>query len=257
MPILSKVVDKNKILLSIEGSRGNSFGIETLQDLLAKLDENRNADGTIGLIITGSGKSFSVGGDVFAMHEALESGNPEHYLKPVVPLIEKVVLTILQYPKPIIAAINGPVAGGGLSLALACDDIVAVAHTKFGMAFGGLSLSPDSGSSVLFSHHFGRKETIDGISSARVYSAEEVEKKGIIAIVEEENLILEATSMIDRKTKVSPFSYGKTKLLVNQMLIQQLLHNLPLEYETILEAAKRDEFKDKVYATVAKLRKRK
>jgi len=256
MPIHFDKIDENKIILALEGAKGNSFGPDILQELLDQFDKISDDDSIKGIVITGMGRAFSVGGNVFAMYEAIEGGNARTYLDAVVPLIEKVVTTILQYPKPVIAAVNGAAAGGGLSLALACDEIVCVQGAKFGMAFGGLALSPDSGSSVLYADHFGRKTAIHGIATAQVFTAMEVQDRGIATIIDADNLLKEAAKRVDAKVAKSAYSYAKTKLLVNQNMVNQLKHNLPMEYETIKEASLRQEFEDKVRQTVGLLTKK-
>ena len=245
----------NILLLTFKGAKGNSFDTVMLKEIANVLEEHRENNKIAGIILTGEGKAFSVGGDVFAMYKAVEANDPSIYLEQIVPLIEKVITSLVAYPKPVIAAVNGAAAGAGMSLALACDYVFAVENAKFGMGFGGIGLTSDSGSSVIFTRYFGPHETAVGVATAKLYTAEELSKRGIITAVSADNLLSAAIDHICSIASGSLYSYGYTKILVNQPVIMQLQHNLPLEYKFIKAAADRDEFREKVKVIITKLSK--
>ena len=120
--------------------RFNSFIREMALDFQEKI-EACSKDGTRCLVITGEGKAFSAGQD---LNEASDPNGPsmqqivsEHY--------NPIIKAIRDLKMPVIAAVNGPAAGAGANIALACDIVVAKTSAYFLQAFSHIGLIPDSG----------------------------------------------------------------------------------------------------------------
>src|SRR5580658_6338906 len=96
------------------------------------------------VVLTGAGRGFCSGGDIDFMREA-RSRKAVNEFKPMLEMGKEICLAITSMPKVVIAAVNGPAAGGGLSLALACDLRIASDQAMFTQAFGYLGLYPDFG----------------------------------------------------------------------------------------------------------------
>ena len=123
-------------------SRRNAFG-GTMREDLAEAFEDACAqwqDGSVRVIVLrGAGGSFSAGGDVAAlsrMHGTEDQGG----LRELLEKGERVVRAIRAFPGPVIASIDGPAVGAGLTLALACDLRMCTDQSKFGMAFAKIGL---------------------------------------------------------------------------------------------------------------------
>lgn len=242
------------IHLKSESNRGNSFKIEFLNELLQKLGELEIDDRFNSVIITGNGKIFSVGGDVKEMVAKVRDGYRDAYVSEIVPVISKIVKKIVSYALPVIMRIDGAAAGGGLSLALSGDHIICIDNTKLAMAFGIIALTPDSGASVIFPHRFGHSEALLGISTGKIYSPEEAKEFGAIDVVARDTDELREIAMsyaieyakMDRDTIID------TKKLLNTELILKLEKQLPIEFEAIVNASKRDSFVNRINAFLGK-----
>jgi 2-(1,2-epoxy-1,2-dihydrophenyl)acetyl-CoA isomerase len=103
------------------------------------------------IVITGSGRAFSAGGDIKFMQQ-------DHSVHEFVQRMEGVtryIRSMIDLPKPIIASVNGMAVGAGCNIALAADLIIASADAKFGQVFCRIGLIPDCGGSYLLPRRVG------------------------------------------------------------------------------------------------------
>ena len=138
----------------------NSFDLALKDALLSALDGA--ADRSVRtLVITGAGRAFCAGQDL-KEHLALVAAQDERVGTTVSEFYNPVVRAVLGLRKPVIAAVNGPAAGAGTGLALACDLRVAAESATFSMAFAGVGLSADTGASYLLPRYvgYGRASTM-------------------------------------------------------------------------------------------------
>ncbi|MBC8240196.1 MAG: enoyl-CoA hydratase [Alphaproteobacteria bacterium] len=96
------------------------------------------------VVITGAGKAFCAGGDIAAMAK-WQAANDTSVLEATLEAAEKVVRLLRAMPQPVIAAVNGPAAGGGMNMALACDMRLGCEKTLFSESFVKIGLIPDWG----------------------------------------------------------------------------------------------------------------
>ena len=127
--------------------RMNAWDKQLGTDLLAAVELAARDDGVRAVTITGAGRAFSSGADLRAGFDATPDGRPdvgaalrERY--------HPIITGVRRMPKPVLAAVNGPAAGIGCSLALACDIVLAAESAYFLLAFVNIGLVPDGGSSV-------------------------------------------------------------------------------------------------------------
>src|SRR5215208_4864415 len=129
------------------------FGI----DLLAAIEEVASDDEVRAVMITGAGRGFSSGADLTEMganDDVTPEGRP-NVRKTLTERYHPIITTIRRMPKPVVAAVNGPAVGIGLSLALASDLIVAKESAYFLLAFVNIGLVPDGGSSLFVPERIG------------------------------------------------------------------------------------------------------
>jgi 2-(1,2-epoxy-1,2-dihydrophenyl)acetyl-CoA isomerase len=120
------------------------LGLE-LREAVTRLGED---PGTRAVMITGAGRAFSSGADLREVGERQSGGGGPDVQSRLTEVYHPIMVAIRQMPKPVVAAVNGPAAGIGASLALCCDLVVAAESAYFLLAFVNIGLVPDGGSSV-------------------------------------------------------------------------------------------------------------
>jgi 2-(1,2-epoxy-1,2-dihydrophenyl)acetyl-CoA isomerase len=158
----------------------NSLDVPTLQELVEKLKQASKMESNI-LVLKGNGKGFSAGGDIKSMLSSFETP-----FEDIMKTIGDVVTAIYELPKLTICAIHGAAAGLGLSLALACDYVVAHKQAKIAMNFIGIGLVPDGGGHFFLHKRLGDTKAKELIWEGKVLTAEEALSKGIVDCVAEQ-----------------------------------------------------------------------
>lgn len=181
--------------------------------LLAHL---RGDDEARALVIIGAGKAFCAGGDLRSMSEsrrtAAQSRRRIHDIHVWLP-----ELTNLE--KPVIAAVDGPAYGGGFSLALAADFVLATPRARFCSVFQRIGLVPDMGLLYSLPRLVGLAKAKDIIFSGRVIDAQEARGLGLVhSLHEPEELRGAAIAFAGRFRQASTLSLGLAKSILNQSL---------------------------------------
>jgi len=138
----------------------NAFGDTTRDELFALLREAAT-DARVGcIVITGAGKAFAAGGDIRGMH-AQQRADDVSVLDSRLAVVDEIVRFMRALDKPIIAAVNGAAAGGGMNLALACDIRYASASAVFSESFVRIGLIPDWGGHYLLTRLVGTGQAME------------------------------------------------------------------------------------------------
>jgi 2-(1,2-epoxy-1,2-dihydrophenyl)acetyl-CoA isomerase len=189
--------------------------------LLAELEDATTylADeaGLKGLVITGAGDSFSVGGDIDSIRDCIRDPTTDVVAisRTQVELIQRTVLNVRRMTFPVVAAVNGLAAGSGFGLALACDDRVAAPRATFVAAYGAIGLSPDAGLTYLLPRIVGDACAKAIILGDQVVRARRAERLGMVSeIVEIDELQQVAMRRLRRLTRWAPQSVALTKQLL-------------------------------------------
>ncbi|MBM3397509.1 MAG: enoyl-CoA hydratase [Betaproteobacteria bacterium] len=130
------------------------------------------------VVITGANGIFSAGGNLQRLQNNRQLP-PEHQAQSIEGL-HNWIEAILTFPKPVIAAVEGPAAGAGFSLALACDMIVAARNSVFVMAYSGIALSPDGGGSWSLSRAVPRQLATELLMCGERIGAERLHQLGVV-----------------------------------------------------------------------------
>jgi 2-(1,2-epoxy-1,2-dihydrophenyl)acetyl-CoA isomerase len=183
------------------------------QELERALGDAEKDESVGAVVITGAGRAFSAGGDVKFMkedHTAYEFYQRMEY-------ITRFIWTMISLPKPIIASVNGPAVGGGCSIALAADMILASETATFAEVFVRIGLIPDCGGIFLLSRRIGLTRAKDLVFTGRTIDAREAERMGMINRVVPAEALREETSKMALELGNGPtMAMGIAKRLLNQ-----------------------------------------
>jgi 2-(1,2-epoxy-1,2-dihydrophenyl)acetyl-CoA isomerase len=242
---------KNKIayITLNKPNRLNSFDIKLgneLYDILKKSTKNNDIRA---VVIKGSGKGFCGGGDIKEMHSAK---NKTYFLRKLTKLIHKCVIEMRTMEKPVIAVVNGAAFGAGLSIALACDIIIASKDAKFGTAFIGIGLAPGCGTQF-FTKLVGYQRACEYILTSKIFTAQKALELGIINTVTETEKLDEVVEEFSSKFRtLPPIAVGKAKMLINKSLENSMTDHLELESITASKTAGSLDFNEGVTAFIEK-----
>jgi len=183
------------------------------QELERALGDAETDESVGAVVIIGAGRAFSAGGDVKFMkedHTAYEFYRRMEY-------ITRFIWTMISLPKPIIASVNGPAVGGGCSIALAADMILAAETATFAEVFVRIGLIPDCGGIFLLSRRIGLTRAKDLVFTGRSIDAREAERMGMINRVVPAEALEEETRKMALELAAGPtMAMGIAKRLLNQ-----------------------------------------
>ncbi|MEM1860358.1 MAG: enoyl-CoA hydratase-related protein, partial [Metallosphaera sp.] len=199
----------------------NAINMEMVYDLVEALNELKSQAKAV--IITGNGKAFSAGADVKEMLDmSIEQVTREGHM----PLWD----ALRGFRKPVIAALNGVAAGGGLELAMACDMIVAGESARLGQPEINLGIIPGAGGTQRLTRTVGKYRAMEMVLTGRLITAWEAYRMGLVTkVVPDEALIPEAMRLAREIAGKSGFAVELGKEAVNRALDTLLQQGLDLE----------------------------
>ncbi len=188
-PVLLEVTDSIATVTLNRPEALNSLDLAT-KALLRETVRSVAADDSIRcLVLTGAGRAFCVGQDLKEHAGLLDSVGPAGVFATVVEHYNPIVATLTSMNKPVIAAVNGVAAGAGASLAFACDLRIAGASAGFNLAFAGVGLSCDTGSSWTLPRLVGPARALEMLWLPRTIPAGEADTLGLVnRVVPDEDL---------------------------------------------------------------------
>lgn len=196
--------DATLVLTLNRPERLNALAWDLIAEVGATLRDAAHDDTVRAVVLTGAGRAFSAGGDVKDQKRRTEWGVIER-LDRAAPLLEA-IRTTWEFPKPLIAAVNGIAAGAGAGLALACDIRLATTEARFGFPFAKVGLGPDYGVSYTLPRVVGPGQAARLLYTARYVDADEALRIGLVDEVLEPAELLPATlALAAEMTAVAPF----------------------------------------------------
>lgn len=206
----------------------NALTPELVADLSRVLPEIRQNPEIRAVIITGRGRAFCAGGSLQSIGEGFGPAEGHRYMSEGTRWVHE----LATLPKPVVAAVNGIAVGAGLSIALACDVVIASEKATFGAVFGKVGLVPDVAMTYFLPRVVGLQRAKELVFSARIFPAAEALALGIaLKVVPEEALMDEARAMAQAFAQGPTFAIGLAKGLLNRS------HNAALEEALEREAA--------------------
>ena len=209
----------------------NAWSNQFSLDLLDAVRETGADQAVRAVMITGAGKAFSSGAD---LKEAQAEGQTLDPYRRLTERYHPIITGVREMPKPVVAAVHGAAAGIGLSLALACDLIVAAESAYFVLAFVNIGLVPDGGSSVLVPSRVGFTRAAELAMLGEPLPAPKALDWGLInRCWPDPEYAAEAAKLLDRLASGPTRSYAGTKRQLNRWLYGQM--DAQLEFEATIQ----------------------
>ena len=234
--------------------RANAFNFEMISALRGALKDAAEDTGVRCVVLTGAGNSFCAGHDITEMLVA--QGQDISYRKHLEETYNPLILQIRRLEKPVIAAVNGPVAGAGLGVALACDIRITSETALFTVGFAGIGLVPDSAVSLLLPALIGLGRATEYTFNNQPINAIQALKWGMVNQVVPEDDLMNAAGKLAAGLAAGPTgAYGLTKRLFNKSMLPNLEEVLAFEGELQEIASKGEEHRAGVKAFLGKRQK--
>lgn len=215
MDTLQLEVSAGVALLTLDRpAQRNALSVQMRDELAQAVAQVRDDEAVQALIVTGAGGAFCAGGDVAQMLDPAQAGLA---WRERIRRLHRWFPELVNLEKPVIAAVDGPAYGAGLSLALAADFILATPRARFCAVFGRLGLVPDLGAMQLLPRIVGLQQAKELVFTARSFGADEARTLGIVhRVVPVEALLHEARALAARLAEGSTAAIGMAKSIMNQ-----------------------------------------
>ncbi len=204
--------------------RLNALNLNMLEDFFALFDHLNQNDEIRVIIITGEGRGFCSGADLrderFSREDASPFSNAADHLMKIQKVYARLIMEMRKLSQPIIAAVNGHAAGGGMCIALASDVVIAAPAAAFTPSFVNIGLTAGELGTSYFLHRLvGIARAADILFTGRTVEAAEAERIGIVSrLVEETKLMQEAMAIAHAMLEKTPLGLRLTKETLNQNL---------------------------------------
>ena len=207
------------------------------------------------VVLKGEGDHFMAGGDVKGIGESIKK-SPEEIRKEFMLRIHDlhpIMFAMRRMPKPIIASCRGAAAGAGVSIALACDLVIASEEAFFTLAYCKIGTSPDGSSSFHLPRAVGIKKAMEIALLGDRFDANTAKDIGMINFVVPSNDLESETKKLAKRLADGPTHvYGNTKALFYRSLESEFESQLQAEAEYLSDCASRNDFKEGVTAFIEK-----
>lgn len=231
----------------------NGLNVATKEELLAAVGRAAEDEQVRCVVLTGSGRAFCVGQDLKEHRQLLEEGDSDRLFSTVRTHYNPLVTTLMTMPKPVIAAVNGVAAGAGASLAFACDFRIVAQSAGFNLAFTGIALSCDTGTSWTLQRLVGRARALELLYFPRTIKAQEALELGLAtSVVPTESLASEAESLAARLAAGPTLAFGAVRRALTHSAAHDFADSLDFESEMMSLTGATQDHRNAVEAFVAK-----
>jgi 2-(1,2-epoxy-1,2-dihydrophenyl)acetyl-CoA isomerase len=204
------------------------------------------------VVITGLGRAFSTGGDISVLAQLADEGDA-HGFEQIVRGGARVVERIDRMSKPVVAAVNGPAAGAGACLALACDLRLASETASIGLAFARIGLHPDWGGTYFLPRLVGPALAAELVFTGGMIAAERAERLGLFnRVVPAAELESAARGLVGQIAAGAPEVIAHARRSLRRSLNASLSEMLELELEAQRAAFRSPDFREGVTAFLEK-----
>lgn len=231
----------------------NALNDELMQEFSGTLEKVAKDPSIRCLVLKGAGASFMAGGDVKMFHQELGKSSAQlherfrEFVGALHPLIEK----LANLRMPVVAAVQGAVAGFGVSLTMLCDFVIAADDSYFTLAYIHLGTTPDGSSTWFLPRLVGLRRAKEIALLGERIPAAEAQRLGLVYnVVPRGSLESETASFAARLAAGPTRAYGNTKLLLQSSFNHSLHEQMDFEVSSFAECASNPDFAEGVKAFV-------
>lgn len=226
LPDLGVCLDGHVLTLTLDRPDArNAYSQAMVDSILSALARAERDPQVRCVILTGAGSAFSAGGDLKLMRQqqGMFTGPPVELAQRYRQTIQQIPRALEEFPKPLVAAINGPAIGAGLDLACMCDLRVCSEKARFGETFVKVGLVPGDGGAYLLARVVGVAHTMELALTGDVIDAQRALQIGLVSrVVPHDELLEAAGALAARIAANAPLAVGLTRRAILQAHRQTL-----------------------------------
>jgi len=221
----------------------NALSAAMLRELLHLLGEAASRDGAAVLVLTGAGRAFSAGIDLYELEAVRAAGESEAEARRRLERLQDVTRRIVDGPVPVVAALNGPAVGLGAEIAAACDLRIMARGATISFPEARRGLSATNGASYLLPRLVGSGRALDWLLTGREVEAEEARAAGFAsAVVSAMDPGAKALEVAGIMASAAPGGVGAARRLLRETAREALEEALRREVEVVLEGMRSPEY---------------
>ncbi|MGY3608949.1 MULTISPECIES: enoyl-CoA hydratase-related protein [unclassified Bradyrhizobium] len=256
-PLRTVLLDVNDGVATLRLNRpdqGNAINEEMAKDLAEAVSQIVEIPGVRAVIISGNGSNFTMGGDV-----SLFAGTPPerlpHKLRRMIDAYHLAIERLTSMDAPVVAAVRGAAAGGGLGLLYVADIVIAAADARFALGYGALGLTSDGGNTWFLPRMVGLRRAQELFLLNSRLSAQEALDYGLVSrLVPDEAVEAEAAGIAAKLAAGPTRAFGAMRRMLRQSFETGLAEQLLAEVDSIVVAAGTDDAREGIAAFAAKRR---
>jgi 2-(1,2-epoxy-1,2-dihydrophenyl)acetyl-CoA isomerase len=229
----------------------NSINLEIARDLMHAM-LSCDEDPTIRVVvISGKGRLFCAGGDLKTF--GTQGKHLPYYIKEVTTYLHSALSRLTRMDAIVMAAVHGFAAGAGMSLALACDIVIAAESARFNVAYTRVGLTPDGSLSYFLPRFIGLKRALELTLMNRTLSAQEALDWGLITrVVPDAELLAQANGIAIQLAAGAPKALGAAKRLMHSGWTETLETQMEDESRTIASMARTSDTQEGIKGFIEK-----
>ncbi len=230
----------------------NAVSLELAEELEEVARECDESSSVRAVLLTGAGRIFCGGGDLNSFAAQEPSRLPTH-LKRVNLFFHGAIQRFARMAAPLLVAVNGNAAGGGMSLACVGDIVLANESARFTIAYTRVGLTPDASSTYYLPRIIGLRRAMELALTNRTLAAREAEAIGLVTrVVPDEQLMPQAEALANELAHGPKRAYGGVKRLLYGTATNPLYEQMELENESIADMARSADAQEGIAAFLAK-----
>lgn len=251
MPVNCEVKEGVARIVLDRPEQGNALDVGMKDALAAAVERVRRDAGVRVVVLSASGKAFCVGGDIGEMKAA--GADFPAWIGAMAGGLGESVRALAGLKVPVVSAVQGAVAGGGIGLALCADVVLAAESMRLRGGYTAIGLTPDLGSSWFLTRRAGEARAKEIFFQNRALTAKECLALGVVDAVHPDALLgAEADALARRLAEGATAALGRAKALVDGAVDRTLEQQLALEQESMVASARTDDAREGIAAFAEK-----